>query len=143
MAFQYTGPATRVRANVEYRIEGYVRPDRLRYGRACLSAHFLDKYGQPLRGTLVRSRYVGGPRDAGDWVKIELYLPAAPVNAHTIGLLAWVLQEPAWRTTVPSRRHISRRDVRGGTWFDDITVYAVPYIRITTSGLGARSCESR
>ena len=136
VAFQYTGPATRVRANVEYRIEGYVRPDRLRHGRACLSAHFLDKYGQALRGTLVRSRYVGGPRDAGDWVKVELYLPAAPVNAHTIGLLAWVLQEPAWRTTVPSRRHISRRDVRGGTWFDDIMVYAVPYIRITTSGLG-------
>ncbi len=136
VAYQYNGPETRVRANTDYRIEGYIRADRLTYARTCLSAHFIDKHGRPIPETLVRSRYVGAPGDGDGWVKVELYLAAAPRQAHSISLVAWVLQKPLWSTSVPYRRHIPRTDVRGGAWFDDITIYALPRVQITTGAPG-------
>lgn len=132
VAYHYTGPDTRIRRNTNYRIEGFVRPDRLQHARACLSAHFLDKKGRPITETLVRTRFVGGPGETGDWVKLDLYLPAAPEEAYTIGLMAWVLQRPMWDTSTPNSRHIPRTDIRGGAWFDGITIYALPRAELTS-----------
>ncbi len=136
VAYHYAGPEARVRANTEYRVEGLVRSDRLKYARACLGAHFLDKRSRPLPGTLVRSRWVGGPDEPAGWTRIELHLSAAPPTAHTIGLHAWVLQEEKWRTVLPQRRHIIRTDVFGGAWFDDISIYTLPRVELTSSAAG-------
>ncbi len=136
VAYHYLGPETPVRANVDYKIEGFIRADRLQSGRACLSVHFLDRFRQPIPDTLVRSRYVGGSGDGDTWVRVELYLPTAPAESHSIGLVAWVLQEQTWRDAVPAVRHIPRTDVRGGAWFDDISIYALPHARITTNAPG-------
>ncbi len=136
VAYQYLGPDTRVRANTDYRIEGFIRSDKLEHARACLSAHFLDKTGRPLPETLVRSRYVGGPADEGQWIRVELFFADAPPEARTIGLIAWVLQRPMWSKLVPPRHYIPRNDVHGGAWFDDIAVYALPRVQISTGTTG-------
>jgi hypothetical protein len=136
VAYQYIGPDTRVRASTDYRIEGYIWADRLRYARACLSAHFVDRRSRPLPATLVRSRFVGGPDESKGWAKVELYLPAAPEEAYTVGLNAWILQEPTWNTIVPTRRHITRWDVFGGAWFDDISIYALPRVDLSLGAPG-------
>ena len=135
VAYHYTGPETRVRINSDYRIEAYIRPDRLHYARACFSAHFLDKHGQPIPRTLVRTRYVGGPEEPPGWTRVELFLSSAPPQAHSIGLIAWVVQEPIRQTATPPR-HVPRVDVFGGAWFDDITIYRLPHAQITSSALG-------
>jgi len=136
VAYQYRGEETRVRVNSEYRIAGYIKPGKLRYARACLSAHFVDQYGEPIAGTLVRSRFVGGPADGEDWVHVELFLPIAPPQAHTIGLIAWVMQEPTWNTAPHPRRHISRSDVFGSALFDDITIYTLPRVELASTSVG-------
>lgn len=135
VAFQYSGLETRIRRNTDYRITGFVRADGLTHGRASLSAHFIDKFGRAMPATLVRSRYVGGVGEEG-WVQVELHLPSAPEEAYTIGLVAWVLRESLWNDSVPARRHIPRYDIRGGAWFDDITIYALPRIELTTGAPG-------
>lgn len=135
VAYTYSGVETRIRPEVDYSIQGFIRADGLRSARACLSAHFLDRFGRPLTNTLVRSRYVGGA-GSDEWVRVELHLPTAPSESHSIGVTAWVLRESTWRTQVPSERHIPRTDVRGGAWFDDITIHALPKIRISTGALG-------
>jgi hypothetical protein len=136
VAYQYAGPDARVRADTEYRIEGYIRPDRLARARVCLSAHFVDEYGQPLLGTMVRTRYIGGPDESAEWVGVELYLASAPANATSVGLIAWVLQESTWNTGAMLRRHISPVDVHGGAWFDDITIYRLPRVELGTGTPG-------
>ena len=136
VAYQYVGPDTRVRYNTEYRIEGYVRPDHLENARVCLSAHFADENGRPLLGTLVRTRYIGGPQESEEWVPFELYLSSAPASAASIGLIAWVLQESTWNTDAALLRHVSLVDVHGGAWFDDITVYRLPHVVLSTSSPG-------
>ena len=136
VVYHYAGPATRVRPRSVYTIEGFIRPDRLRNARACLSVHFVDQAGQPMLHTLVRSPYVGGADADDGWVRVELRLSAAPREAASIGVAAWVLQEPAWDTRVPPPRHILRRDVHAGAWFDDITIRTIPWMVMTTSQPG-------
>lgn len=131
VAFVYAGPETHIRTNTDYRVEGYVRPDRLIHARACLTAHFVDRNGSPIVDTLVRSRYVGGDHD--EWARIDLYLGTAPRQAYAIALTAWVLRESVWNTSVPPTWHIPRADVHGGAWFDDIAIFALPYAKLTTN----------
>ncbi|MFQ5496090.1 MAG: hypothetical protein ACE5EX_11995, partial [Phycisphaerae bacterium] len=136
VAYEYTGPDTRIRANTDYRIEAYIRPDRLQRARACLTAHLLDQSGRPMVDTLVRSDYVGGKGSDGRWVRIDLSLSAASRDAHAIALTAWVLQEDVWSTETKPSRYIHRRDVHGAAWFDDITIYALPHVKLSTSAPG-------
>lgn len=136
VAFQYNGPETRIQPNTNYLIEGYVHPDHLIRARAWLSAHFLDEGLHPIGGTLVRSVNVEGGGEAPGWTKVQMYLPPAPPQARTIGLIAWVVQEPVWNTTAPMRRHIPRNDVSAGAWFDDISIHALPQLSLTTSSPG-------
>ena len=136
VAYQYAGPDMRVRTNSEYRIEFAVRPHDLRHARACVSTYFVDKRGNPMLHTMVRSRYVGGETESDDWSQIVLTLPSAPREARTIGLCVWVLQEPQWRESVPEARHIPRVDVRAGVWVDDIVVRTTPHAELSTSSKG-------
>jgi hypothetical protein len=136
VAYGYAGPDTRIRVNTDYRIEGFIRADRLVYARACLSAHFVDREGVPIPDTLVRSPFVGGTDDASAWTRVDLYLNAPPREAHGIGLVAWVLQEPMWYTSPPPSSHIPRCDVHGGAWFDDITIFALPFVDLRTAAPG-------
>lgn len=136
VAYQYLGGATRVRAKSEYRITGYIKPSRLQYGRACLSANFLNARGEPIDGIFSRSRFVAGTDTDGEWVRVDFYLPAAPPQAYTIGLVAWVLQDSEWNTEKRSRRYIPHKDVFGSALFDDITIYTLPRVELSSTGLG-------
>ncbi|MBU0719028.1 MAG: hypothetical protein KJ749_12325, partial [Planctomycetes bacterium] len=136
VAYQYNGAETRVRASSEYRIEGFVRPDRLRHARACLNAHFLDRQGNPILESFARTPFIGGPDQPDGWVRFELYLPAAPPEAETIGLIAWVMQEPMWNTSLPAKRYIPSVDVYAGAWFDDLTIHALPRVEVSTTTPG-------
>ena len=133
VAFVYSGAATRVRTNSEYRIEGFVRSDRLVNARACLSAHWIDKDGKDLADSLVRSGFVGGPTEGDGWVHVELRLPPAPPAAHAVGLVAWVLQEAHWNPDAPGPRRILSTDVHAGAWFDDLRVVRMPRMELGTS----------
>lgn len=136
VAFVYSGPDTRVRPGASYRVEGYIRSDRLEQGRACLAVHFVDRDGKALLDRTVRSNYVGGPTSNDEWTRVELSLPPAPHEAHAIGLTAWVLQERLWNGESGTRRPIDRVDVHAGAWFDDITVSRMPMIGLSSSSLG-------
>jgi hypothetical protein len=76
---------------------------------------------------------MGGTAGGGEWVQFELHLGGTSAEAHTIGITAWVLQEPFWSISTPPARHIPRNDVHGGAWFDDITIYALPRVELTTN----------
>lgn len=133
VAYLYAGPATRVRRNTDYRVEAYLRTDQLSAARACFSAHYLDKDGQVIPDTMVRSPFIGGTDTEGSWHHLELFLPPAPLEARTIGLIAWILQEDEWRRVLPPHRHIQLRDVHGRAWLDDIAVYALPRVELATA----------
>jgi hypothetical protein len=128
VAFAYMGRAARVEQGKRFRVEGFIRPDQLEFGRACLSAAYRKNDGTIILETLVRSPYIGGEPDG--WQTVELYLPQAPADAEAITITAWVLQEATWNAQDRSWRDIARVDVEGGAWFDDIVIVALPRIDV-------------
>lgn len=142
VAFAYLGPETMVEPGKRFRIEGFIRPDRLVHARACLSAAYRRGDGTTLLDTLVRSPYIAG--EDGHWREVELYLPPAPVDAEAIVLTAWVLQESSWNTGEKSGREIDRVDVDGGAWLDDIVVVGLPRIDLrVANGLNVLGQEGK
>lgn len=133
VGYLYSGPDTRVRPGAKYRVEGFIRPDQLTHARACLGVHYVDREGGVLLETMVRSRYIGGTAESSGWIAVELSLPPAPPDALTIGVTAWVMQERMWNDASRLRRAIDPVDVRGGAWFDDITVYRLPLVNLSSS----------
>lgn len=136
VAYLYNGPETMVREDTDYRIVAHVRPDHLDSARACFSAMYLDRRQRPLLSSLVRSPWIGAETHAADWVRVELFLPAAPADAHTIGLGVWVMQESSWNDGFSAKRQLSIANIRAGVWVDDITVYALPFVSLTTNRPG-------
>lgn len=133
IAYVYNGPATRVRVNTAYRVQGFIRPSELNHARACLSAHYLDKFGKILPDTWTRTRFVGSADSANEWIPVELRLPPAPSDAHTIGLIAWVLQQSQWDASFVPGDDPAAHDVHATAWFDDITIHTAPRIELSTS----------
>ena len=136
VAFRYRGIETRVRPNSDYLIIGWIKPNKLRTGRATITAYYLDYEGTPLLETQCQGRLVGG-EDGGDgWQRVEVFLPAGPFEADALGLTLWVEQASIWNTTPRPERHIERSDVDAGAWFDDILVYRLPRVILSARAEG-------
>ena len=136
VAFRYRGIETRVRPNSDYLIVGWIKPNRLRTGRATITAYYLDYEGTPLPETQRQGRLVGG-EDGGDgWQRVEVFLPAGSFEADALGLTLWVEQASIWNTTPRPERHIERLDIDAGAWFDDILIYRLPRVTMSARAEG-------
>ncbi|HEY3245057.1 MAG TPA: hypothetical protein VGM03_17075 [Phycisphaerae bacterium] len=83
------------------------------------------------------ARPPGGPvRSREGWRKVTIRLEPAPPAAERIGLTAWVVQPEIWQVNPQPRRTIQRYDVTGGAWFDDISIYRLPTIRMRSAAVG-------
>ncbi len=134
VAYRYDGLGTRIRPG-DYLVTGHIKPDRLANARACLSAYYLTWEGEFIPGTQQFSNLVGGSADEG-WTPVRIHLPAAPDNAHYVGLTCWVVQEEVWNAGRTPHRHIPERDVHGGAWFDDVVVQGLPHAALTSGHAG-------
>lgn len=134
VVFQYDGPEIPVRPESEYRIEGFVRTSEMSAARVCVSAHFLDAKRQALLATSRRTPYIA-QQPNGEWAAFELQLPAAPEGAEYLGLAVWILQDATWNVDQQGLR-VSLVDVNAAAWFDDITVFRLPRVEITTRAPG-------
>jgi hypothetical protein len=132
VAFRYRGIETRIRPTSDYLVVGWIKPHRLRAGRATLTAYYLDHEGLPLAHTQRQGRLVGGDASGDAWHRVEVFLPAGPFEADALGLTLWVEQAQIWDPTPRRPRHIERVDVHAGAWFDDILIYRLPRVTLST-----------
>ncbi len=137
VAYRYAGDETTVEPQSDYLIVGWIHASNLLHARASLSAYYLDRDRLPIIGTQQFGGLVGvSDRDAAGWHRVEVFLPAGPLEAKTIGLTAWVVQEDVWSTQPKTVRHIARNDITASAWFDDIRIYRLPRVGLATSVLG-------
>ncbi len=136
VAFRYRGIETRIRPNSVYLVVGWIKPNNLRTSRATITAYYLDYEGMPLRETQRQGRLVGGDDLDEGWHRVEVFLPAGPFEASAVGLTVWVEQASIWDPTARPEHHIERSDVHAGAWFDDILVYRLPRVVLSTPGQG-------
>jgi hypothetical protein len=134
VVFRYDGPEIRIQLQSEYRIDGFIRNKAFKAARVCMSAHFLNAERQPLLATSRRTPYIAQQREA-EWTAFELHMPAAPAGAQFLGLSAWILQDATWNPDHTGRA-ISLVDVGAEVWLDDISVYRLPRVDISTRSPG-------
>ncbi len=136
VAFRYRGIETRIRPNSDYLVVGWIKPNDLRTSRATITAYYLDYEGMPLRETQRQGRLVGGDDSSEGWHRVEVFMPAGPFEASALGLTLWVEQASIWDPTPRPEHHIERSDVHAGAWFDDILVYRLPRVTLSTPAQG-------
>lgn len=133
-AYEYSGLDIQIEPSSEYRVTGWLKPDRMRYTRAYLSAFLLDANGRRIHGTERRSRLVGG-EEAKGWEEVTVRLPSDVVGAYSIGLAIWVVQRALWSSKESAAREIDHRDIDSGVWLDDIVVFRLPSVELSSEGV--------
>ena len=136
-AYHYRGLDIDAEPHTDYRIAARIKPDRLTYARAYISAYLLDADGVKIDGTERRSRFVDGASNAEQWQDVSVRLLGNVDGAYSIGLAVWVVQRSEWWFGAQPLKHIDHKDVHGGAWFDDISVYRLPSVDLSTTAAAA------
>ncbi|MFQ6048276.1 MAG: hypothetical protein ACE5K7_02805, partial [Phycisphaerae bacterium] len=84
LAYYYQWRDIPAKPGSDYLIVGWVKPDRLDYARAYISAYFLDRQGRKLPHSERFSQMVGGPGQPATWQKLVVDLPGQFDRARDI-----------------------------------------------------------
>jgi hypothetical protein len=143
----YEGDDIRVTPTADYRVVVSVRTQGLRHARTFLCAYFVDRGGDALPGTHRISRLTppihreeaaadAGGADGG-CTMVDVVLTETPAAAYALRMELWLVQDEAWRTPdTAAVDPIQREDVAGTAWFDDLTVFRIPQVRLELSAPG-------
>ncbi len=113
----------------DYLITAQVRTAELRRSAAVMRAYFVDASGQPIDASAVESRPL---RTQGQWHTVSVRLMGEHAQAAYIGLELRLLQPDALATAAPGPMDLVFQDVRGDAWFDDVAVWQLPHLAVTT-----------
>lgn len=137
-ALRLRGGEAPVFADAEYAVSARIRTDGLVYARAFITARLLDQHLKVIPGSEVRSDPVLSP---GNWTAASVRVPGGHPTAAWLQIDLELLQprqflpppsdDPAAQALEQHRLY--REDVRGGAWFDDVTVTQIPRAEITTT----------
>ncbi|MEX2673186.1 MAG: hypothetical protein WD294_13865 [Phycisphaeraceae bacterium] len=118
-----------VMPDAQYLLTAQVRTADAVHARARLTAVFLDRRNQPLLNTRTRSPLIASDNR---WTPIQFELPRTPEQAAWLVLRVELLQPAEFRTTSLSKHEVVEQDIDAAAWFDDITLYQLPRIELTT-----------
>lgn len=143
VAYEYTHSDIPVVSECDYEVVAWVRAQSLEYAGAMVTAYLVNRYGEELPGTYAVSEVADTRRAArlkaegavtDDWQKITLTVSGDHPAAHALRLQLWVLQDHVWSDPDPGDLDpIIRQDVDAHVWFDDVSVYRLPRVRVRLS----------
>ncbi len=135
VAYEYQHLDLTVVPESDYSLTGYIRADGLKYAGALVTAHFVDRFGEPITGSHHVSRIVRATgKDPEPWQRVTIDLPGEFPLAYALRLQFWILQDYVWRESDPEEiSPIVRRDVYATAWFDDFSVYRLPRVNLRLS----------
>ena len=116
----------------DYRVAAWVRTEGLEHARACIEVTLLDQAGKAVPGQVFRSKAILAD---GGWELLDVEVNNANAAFLQIDLL---LVQPGQQRSAKRRfdELVVLEDVRGGVWFDDVTVAQLPQIDITLNTPG-------
>lgn len=135
VAYEYQQHDLAAIAGSDYLIVGRIRVAGLEHSRAFLATYFVDRFNQPIRGSLRVSNLIARTGQTPEpWQDASIELPGDFPGAYALRLQVWVLQAHVWREADPlDPDPILAQDVLGSAWFDDLAVYRLPRTRLRFS----------
>ncbi len=113
----------------DYLITAVVRTESLLRSSAYLSAYFVDHEGNRIETSVTQTRPVN---TLGEWTQIAIKLRGDTQGAVWIGLEADIRQPKRQRDDLLGEQRVLLKDVRGAAWFDDIAVWQLPRVEVST-----------
>ena len=136
LVYRYDAGRIRVQQGAHYRIEGYAQTTALANARARITAYLVDLDGAVIPSTITQSNVYGAKADDEGWQKLSLELSADTPKAASLVIELGLLQPQFYAPNSLGQRTLFTQDIRGSSWFDDITVSQVPRIHISTDRPG-------
>ncbi len=135
VAYEYQQHDLAAIAGSDYLIVGRIRVAGLEHSRAFMAVYFVDRFDQPIPGSLRVSNLIAQTgRPPEPWQEVSIELPGDFPAAYALRLQVWVLQAHVWREVDPLEPDpILAQDVLGTAWFDDLAVYRLPRTRLRFS----------
>jgi hypothetical protein len=113
----------------DYLITAWVRTESLSRSSAYLAAYFVDQNGNRIDSSVSQTRPI---QTRGRWIQVAVKLRGDVQGAVWLGMEADIRQ-PGRRMDDPLGEHrVLLKDIRGGAWFDDIAVWQLPRIEVST-----------
>jgi hypothetical protein len=117
-------------SETEYLISAKARTRGLTRAKAGLVARYLDKSGQPLPGTEVRSELIATSGD--QWHLLSAPLRSAEPAAAYVQVDLDILQPEQFEKPELGPHQLWPNEFPGEAWFDDVTVVQLPRVTVTT-----------
>ncbi|MCX5658125.1 MAG: hypothetical protein NTW19_00185, partial [Planctomycetota bacterium] len=113
----------------DYLITASVRTTHLKRARARILGFFVDNQGKRIEASVASS----GPINTDEqWTSVTLRLSGQFNDAAWLGLDLELNQPSIAETMILGKHAIQYQEVKGGAWFDDVTVTQLPRLRVST-----------
>jgi len=137
VAFQYDTRRIAIRPGSDFQVTAYVHLENAPHCRAKLTCTLTDRRGQAIPGSTQSSPLVAAlDRQPDGWTPLDVYLPGNFPDARFLTLSLWLLQEDQWNPDALLEHAIFRYDVRAAAWFDDLSVFQLPRVVLSTDRPG-------
>lgn len=121
--------AINVKPESDYRVTAMVYTEKLEYAWAELRAYFVDRDGRRIDESLKRSNPI---QTNGQWADVSIKLIGDFPNAASVGIELHILQPGMDLADPIGLNQIVPADIHGGAWFDDVAVWELPSVNLTT-----------
>lgn len=122
----------RVSAGASLMLRSWTHTEGLRNAAVRMSARFFDKAGNAVGG-MHASELV---RAETEWRMLEIAPPAVPAGAMLMQIWLEVVQPSMQAAAGDDRYEVSRSDIRGRAYFDDIELWQMPNVRFEPEAFG-------
>jgi hypothetical protein len=118
-----------VKPQSDYRVTAKVYTDDLEHAWTEVRAYFVDRDGRPIAQSVKRSEPIV---TNGQWVDASVKLIGDFPNAASIGIELHILQPGMDRDDPIGLNQIVPADIHGAAYFDDVAVWELPSVNLTT-----------
>ena len=114
----------------DYLVSARVRTSQLEHAAARVRAYFVDPAGRRLEPSI---RVTPRLRTAGRWTDVDLTLPGEFADVAYIGIELELVQPTPDPQSLLGNQQVVLQDIVGQAWFDDIAVWQLPHVQISTA----------
>ncbi|MHB1158676.1 MAG: hypothetical protein ACYC26_17775, partial [Phycisphaerales bacterium] len=113
----------------DYIVIASIQTRNVVHSRARISGWFVDQHGRAVERSSSSSELV---RSNGQWTTVRFRLNGDYPDAAWIILRLELLQEEEFVHSTLDKHELHRQDLNAAAWFDDVAVYQLPRLDVTT-----------